>query len=57
MKADKVRMNFTNGTEIDVIVEIRVLFSFLEKDSYYRISCCLKCSSTMKGVMCNLFLI
>ena len=49
MKADKVRINFTNGTEIDVIVEIRALFNFLEKDSYYRISCCLKYSNTMKG--------
>lgn len=41
IKVDKVRINYTNGTEIDMIVEIRALFNFLGKESYYRISCCL----------------
>lgn len=29
-EADKVRVNFTNGTEIGMIVETRALFNFLE---------------------------
>lgn len=47
-ETDKVRINFTNGIEIGMLVEIRFLFNFLEKESYYRISWCLKCGTTMK---------
>lgn len=50
IETGKVRINFKNGIETyGMIVEIRVLFNFLEKESYYRISWCLKCRNTMKG--------
>lgn len=48
IEADKVRINFANSIEIDVIVQIGVLFSFLGKEAYYRISLCLMCSNSMK---------
>lgn len=49
IETGKVRINFKNGIETGMIVEIRVLFNFLEKESYYRISWCLKYRNTMKG--------
>lgn len=30
IEVDKVKINFTNGTEIDMILEIRALLNFLE---------------------------
>lgn len=48
IETGKGRINFVNGIEIGMIIKIRVLFNFFEKESYYRISWCLKCRNTMK---------